>query len=145
MKKWLIAVVELFIILNTAFIIYMIKTQDMTFNFKFRFYTFSLQHIFTFFVILVSCCFDLHHALDKLNWAVFLTVGNFALFGAAQIYLATIPETKINFSDQKLIHGDIGVLAYIHLYYQMNIYFGIFSVFSVILCIVYRVYEQNHI
>ena len=44
-----------------------------------------------------------------------------------------------------MLYGDFGIAAYIHLYYQVNIYFGIFSVFSVLFCVVYRIYEQRHL
>jgi hypothetical protein len=106
---------------------------------KARFALFALQHLYTFFLFLHKIFQNNNNPNQNAVYLFYLTIGNFAQFAVLEIYLATQPEASIFLINDSIHEKEIVIQIYLHLYYQINIYFGVFSVLSVLIMIFYKI------
>jgi uncharacterized membrane protein YwaF len=81
MRKCVLAVFEILILASAGFLIYMVIGKDIEEKYRFRFYTFTLQHVFTFLMILYNAYNYSDNPGDQISWMVLFTTGNFIQFG----------------------------------------------------------------
>jgi hypothetical protein len=54
MRRCVLAVFEVLILASAGYLLYMAVGKDIEEKYRLRFYTFALQHVFTFFMILYN-------------------------------------------------------------------------------------------
>ena len=50
----------------------------------------------------------------------------------------------VEFTNRNVVKQPLPILTYYHLYYQFNIYMGIFFMFSLIMAAIYYIHERDN-
>ena len=130
-------------ILGAGYLTFMLFNKDLSYQVEVRFCAFICQHLFMFVIIIIFSFSDADDIFHKIQEIVIFCFGNFVQFGAAEIYLLTkanIQPTYLNTLTEK---QDIGVMTYIYFYYQLNIYFGVFTIFSIFTYLLFLIHEKR--
>ena len=70
---------------------------------------------------------------------------NFLMFGIMEIYwLIAFEDKVVDYTPREAMKQPLIVLSYYHLYYQFNIYIGIFFFFSIVMYVIYYINERSH-
>lgn len=112
--------------------------------YKLRCANFILEHILGIVMVIKRkfYCFD-EDTCGYLLWMIGFTGINFLNFAGIELY----GIINGGFSSQPKLEGlnvSFVVLSYFHLYYQINIYLGVFCLFSVAMGIIYYINHRRH-
>lgn len=135
------------VLLSTGFLLYLTFSQPIPQVLKLRFFNFCGQHVFTLFMLLrrrIMCLVVEEETWASLLWMIALTGGNFLAFIAMEVY-CLLRDGSINSSSTHEIEKlSFFLLSYFHLYYQFNIYLGVFCLFSFAMFVVYVINQRRH-
>jgi 4-hydroxybenzoate polyprenyltransferase len=130
------------LIFNAGIILYLIFTFPLGFAYRARFWLFVLEHLFTLVVFTKRTLQESEDSNDTAMCLFYLTMGNFFQFGALEVFLAMQPET-VKLNTDSIHSSKLIIQIYIHLYYQINIYFVVFAVLSLLIMIICKIHEVS--
>ena len=130
--------------LSAGYLLYLNLTMNLSKNFSIRFFTFLGQHLFSAAMLITRKLLTFRdEPSDHLRWIVCFTGLNFLLFAAVEIFAAiTSEEDIVSAAEKEIVHKPLPILTYYHLYYQFNIYVGIFFLFSLVMGGIYYFNER---
>lgn len=134
------------IVMSAAFLIYLTFTTELAHVYKIRFFNFILQHFYSLFMLIKRKFFcDEEDTWGHLVWLIGFTSINFLTFLGVEIYCIVYEKSiKNEPTPQKLEFVSFSLLSYFHLYFQFNIYLGVFCLFSLAMVIVYYLNQRRH-
>ena len=141
----------LFIILglifgSSGYLVYMnISREDFRVVVHIRFWIFFAQHLFLAAYLLWNKRFDPGDDMgEKLKVLLVFCGVNFFSFVAFEIFAAVHYKDEADFfGESDLKTKDFAYTSYLHLYYQYNIYNGVFFIFCFVMTIFYVVHQRN--
>ena len=114
--------------------------------FRLRLQGFLFQHLFSTAMMVHRKLKDSYYdePIPHMKWIVAITGVNFLAFAGIELYCLTkLSALRLEENPQVLLNTPVVILSYFHLYYQFNVYIGIFFLFSLIMCAVYCINERG--
>lgn len=131
---------------SSGYLVFLVIQEELSTGVKVRLAAFALQHLFSL-GMLVQRKYRMtsEDPRDHIKWIIAFTGINFLIFAIVEIYcLVHLKDPTNGMSAANAFSVSMIVLSYYHLYYQFNIYVGIFTVFALIMWGIYIINDRHH-
>lgn len=130
---------------SSIYLIYLTISTQLLNGYKIRFINFIIQHIYSMIMLVKrKFMYNMEDTWEHLLWLMKFTFINFAAFFGVEIY-CILHEKSIMYEPirQKLELISFSLFIYFHIYFQFNIYLGVFSLFSFAMIILYYINQRK--
>lgn len=97
MNQLAVAIISIIVITSASFLVQTILSKSLLYGLIFRMCVFVFQHIYFYVFFLLWQCIETISWKNCMILFLLMNLGNFFVFGFAEIYLARQPRTDIRF------------------------------------------------